>query len=264
MGCPLRAKFNYIDKIGGQQSAAASFGTAVHLALEIYNLKGGDVEAAKDIFLFAWDNPEEFGITPEYYYPRTSYGEYRERGIRFIQQYHENNVWINRDIIGTEHRFCVNLGDHQISGIVDIIETDVGSNVLKIVDLKSGQRPNKSNLGYDIQFTAYMYAATQKEFWCGYDDEKYIGFENGEELYDRFKNHDIVGVWYDLRQPKNQEYAVGPRTAKDVQRLNMAMDQIAKAIEHEVFVPNISGDSCGLCSYHDICPVYTEPDFVKG
>lgn len=135
MSCSLMAKFNYEDQIPQLQNAAASFGTAVHLALELYN-ETQDEQAAIDCFLYAWDNPEEFDITPQFYFPRTSYGDYRERGVKFIREYVESYKWVKRDIIATEHRFCVDIGHHQLSGVVDIIETEVGSKQLKIVDLK--------------------------------------------------------------------------------------------------------------------------------
>jgi CRISPR/Cas system-associated exonuclease Cas4 (RecB family) len=256
MRCPLQAKFNYIDKIPQQQSSAASFGSAVHLALELYN-NTNDLDAAERCFLFAWDYPKEFGLEPEIWNRNTSYGQYRERGIEFIRNYHEENKWVEREILATEHRFCVPFRNHMISGIVDILETPNDSNILKITDLKTGYRPSAHNLSFDVQFTSYMWAATQREFWVGYEPEieKYCGFPNGEELFDRFKNHDIVGVWYDLRKCK--EYEVGPRTEADFNRLHRCLDEIEKAVNLEVFVPNISGESCGLCSYQDICPLYS-------
>jgi CRISPR/Cas system-associated exonuclease Cas4 (RecB family) len=257
MSCSLKAKFNYIDKVPQLQNAAASFGTAVHLALELYN-ETQDLEAAERCFLYAWDNPEEFDISPQYYFPRTSYGDYRERGIKFIRNYVESYKWVKRDIIATEHRFCVDVADgrHQLSGVVDILETEVGSKQLKIVDLKTGVRPNANNLHFDLQFCAYILAAQQKQFWCGYEPEidKYKGFENGEELWEKYKDYEMIGVWYDLRNAK--EYPVGPRTELDYKKLFYCMDAIEKTIELETFIPDISGDSCGICSYQDICPLW--------
>jgi CRISPR/Cas system-associated exonuclease Cas4 (RecB family) len=568
------------------------------MALEIYN-NTKKLEDAEHSFLYAWDNPEEFDIEPKFYFPRTSHEDYRERGLKFIREYHENCKWVEREVIATEHRFCVDIGDHQLSGIVDILETVKGSKQLKVVDLKTGQRPNKTNLGFDIQFcadsetqiltrrgwktyqdvvegedvltynaetdlaewqpalsvnvfdaidqelvsieglshsslttknhrwyvnhtissrgswrkekrvvtsdaltsrdsipcgrrvsnlpdtakydddfvalvgwfwteghvraggslslaqksgsdyediyktleslwgppsecmrngrqslpfpawrvvpaddanrfylnrtaslelyvafedlqdkvlssdfitsltedqlrlfidvsiradghkgptgvrtitqslrsrldafaiacqlagirtslshrklggkgvyadsdiwtlvlkegrsnfipskkkqsivtytgkvwcpttsngtwlarrngtvyftgnSAYTYAVQQKQFWCGYEPEKekYKGFANGEELYEQYKDHEIVGVWYDLRNAK--EYPVGARSQQDYDRMLFCLDQIAKAVELDVYVPDISGDTCGICSYSDICPIYSPPE----
>lgn len=254
MGCSLQHKFKQ-EGHPELQNGAASFGTAVHQALELY-LNDGDLDAALHCFKYMWDNQEEFGISPHFYFPRTSHGYYRERGIQFIKDYADSYKWVEREIIATEHRFCVDVGAHQISGIVDILETERDSQVLKVVDLKSGRRPTNKQLGFDIQFTSYLHAAAQEQFWVGYNDD-YPGMENGDELYQKYKDFEIVGIWYDLREAK--EVSVGPRTEEDMQKLYRCMDMIAKAVELEVYVPDISGNTCGICSYASICPLYTIP-----
>lgn len=258
MGCSLQYKFKK-EGHPDLQNAAASFGTAVHQALELYN-NTQDLDAALYNFRYTWDNPEEFGITPQFYFPRTNYGYYRERGVEFIKNYAESYQWVDRDILATEHRFCVDIGNHQLSGIVDILETEKGSKQLKVVDLKTGQRPNTKKLNFDVQFTAYMWAAQQRQFWCGYEPEidKYPGFDDGEAMYEKYKDYTVVGVWYDLR--KADEYPVGPREPGDYQKLYRCLDMIAHAVEQEAYVPDISGDTCGICSYADICPLYVIPD----
>ena len=260
MRCSLQAKYRYIDGLPDKSNAAASFGSAVHLALELYN-NTKSLEKAEKCFLYAWDNPAEFDIEPEVWPPRTSYGQYRERGIDFIRNYHEANKWIEKEIVATEFRFCVPIGDHTISGIIDIME--VQDDKLKIVDLKTGYRPNSTNLNHDVQFTTYLYAPTQKEFWCGYPEEieKYSGFPNGEEMWEKYKDAEITGIWYDLRNSK--EYHVGERSEEDYAKLYRCIDEIARAIEFEVFVPDISGDSCSLCSYRGACHLYSPSSLAK-
>lgn len=256
MKCPVQARYRYIEKLPDQMNAAAAFGSAVHMALELYN-NTKSLDKTKRTFLDIWDNPEEFDLAIDIWPPRTSFGAYRERGIEFIEKYHEENKWIKKEIVATEHRFCVPIGDHYISGIVDVLEVPEGSKTLKVVDLKTGFRPNSQNLNHDVQFSCYLYAPTHKDFWCGSDQdpEKYKGFPNGEELWERFQDYEFEGVWYDLRNSK--EYNVGPRTQSDYDKLLMCIEQIARAIEFEVFVPDISGDSCGLCSYRDLCPLFS-------
>lgn len=257
MKCSVQARYKYIEAIPDQTNAAATFGSAVHMALELYN-NVQSVDKAKRTFLDIWDSPEEFDLSIDMWPPRTSFGSYRERGIEFIDKYHEENKWVKKDVIATEHKFCVPIGDHHISGIIDVLETPHGSKTLKIVDFKTGYRPNSQGLNHDVQFTTYLYAPTHKDFWCGsdVDPEKYTGFPNGEELWEQFKNYEFEGIWYDLRNSK--EYNVGPRAQGDYDKLLMCIEQIARAIEMEVFVPDISGDSCGLCSYRDLCPLFSD------
>lgn len=260
MKCPLQAKYRYIDGFPEKSNAAASFGSAVHLALELYN-NTFDVDGAVKTFLYVWDHPDEFGLEPEIWPMRTSFGLYRERGEQFIRAYDEENRWVEKDIVATEHRFCVPIGGNLLSGIVDILEIPHRTNELHIVDLKTGSRPNNTNLGLDVQFSSYLWAAKQKEFWCGYEleKEKYSGFENGEELFERVKNYNVIGIWYDLRN--NKQYRVGERTEGDFRRLFHCIDQIGRAMEAEVFVPSISGDACSICSFHETCVAYPSDVF---
>lgn len=593
MKCGLQAKFNYIDQIPQQQNAAASLGSAVHLALENYN-ENGDELAAIELFKDAWDRPAEYGIEPEIWPARTSFGSYREKGIKMLEEYFENYRWSSTATLAQELRFCVPFGKHELSGIVDQLSVDLAAKEIKVIDYKglalsteiptpsgwttiekisvgdqvigsdglpcnvvgksslrhrdcyslifddgttviaddehlwsvdrwdqtlghynnvlstvelldkvfdpvtgrrnlrianaspiklpeadlaidpyilglwlgdgttkaaeitahpddvveyrerlegqgfrlgkpriyssatvpvytihglrsllvsegllrnkhvpdnylrgsldqrldllrglmdsdgsyntqrnqavfvttnnklahavhelvvslgwranvwtgkssgpngfigtqikvsfvpfefnpfhlkrkaelvrmrgttvsrrrlikaiekidpvptqciavdsadhtflctrnmlvthnSGYRPAIEGLHLDIQFTSYIYAASRKEFWTGVPgSDKYVGLPNGAELYEKYKDFDIIGIWLDLRNSKS--YDVGPRGHTDIIRLYRCCDEIERAIEHEVFVPSISGDSCRVCSYKDICPAYVFPE----
>jgi hypothetical protein len=57
-----------------------------------------------------------------------------------------------------------------------------------------------------------------------------------------------------LRQ--NKEINCGRRDDLDFMRLYRCCQEIAKAIDLDVHVPSISGDSCMWCSYTDVCKAY--------
>lgn len=258
MDCSLQARFNYIEKRPQMQNASASFGSCVHDALELYNNTGGDMDAAVERFLFTWANPEEIGVEPEVWSRRVTYQGLRETGVQIITDYHEAVSWSKRELIGAEHKFCVPFGDHFLSGVVDLLE--YVPKKLKIVDYKTNSsQPNIDSLYLNIQFTAYHYASTQPEFWMGFDDGtgKYPGFPNGEELYERFKDTERAAIWFHLR--KGKEINCGPRDDADYMRLYRCCQEIERAIEAGVFVPNISGTTCTFCSYTDICKAYIPP-----
>lgn len=255
MGCPLQARFQYIDKLPSKQSAAATFGKAIHHSLELYN-NGATIENAKAAFVDYWDNPEKFNATPEVWPKFTSYGSYRERGLNTLTAFHESLAWDSREVIATEHEFKVPFGDEFIlHGFVDLIErrkSGKGKDLIRIVDYKTSKKqPNFITLGLDVQFTAYVYAAQMKEFWCGYDNVK--GMVNGEFYWEMFKDIPRRGIWFHLDNYK--EIDAGPREERDFQRLYRACVEIKRAIENEVYVPNISGDTCMYCSYTEPCGI---------
>ena len=257
MRCQQQAAFAYIDNIPDDRvNAAAEYGTAVHLALETFN-NNEDADEALEVFRQAWDSADHQKME---YPPRTSFGQYRDKGVKMVEAYIESRQMAPDDIIATEYRFCVPIGRHELSGIVDALTVD-GDDHLKIVDYKTGYRPNADNLHLDIQFTGYFYAAHRKEFWTGIEgSDKYVGLPNGEELFEKYRDAKKSAVWFDTRNTR--EYDVGPRGTADVVRLYRCLDAIEAAIEAGVFVPNISGDTCKFCSYQDICPVYLSEDQV--
>src|SRR5690349_6129035 len=80
MACPLQAKFQYLDKLPRRQHASATFGSAVHHALQKYN-EGYTIEQAIDEFNYVWDNPELIDSVPDIWAKGTSLSSLRTRGI---------------------------------------------------------------------------------------------------------------------------------------------------------------------------------------
>lgn len=261
MLCPLQARFKEIEKRPSKINAKTTYGTCMHDALEYYNLSG-DIDGTIERFKKTWEKPELLNAVPDWWPKNTTYGDLKKKGIATLESYHKKNTWDKRDIIAAEHRFCVPIGDHLLSGIVDLIEArPFGSgSELTIVDYKTaGKRPYNDDLRLDIQFTVYHYASTQPEFWIGYNDD-YPGMENGLQLYYEFLNSPRKVVWYHLMD--NKEINAGLRDDDDYGRLYRCVEEIARAVEKDVYVPNISGSSCIWCDYVDICPVQI-PSYVE-
>lgn len=255
MKCSLQAKYQYVDHIDRWSTgSSAHFGSAVHSGLETFH-KGSTEKQAIEEFNRYFDE-----IDPDYYNKRTSYTKFKDEGPRMIHEYIDSFKWSTHITLAAEKKFMVPFGDHVLSGIIDHLYTDKTMSKLFISDLKTGTRPNFDTLHLDVQFTAYDWATRQREFWVGAESDdpnwpdKYAGFENGEELFEAFKDVPRVNIWYDLR--KNQAIDVGGRQDFDFARLYRVCEQIDLAVEKEVFVPTINTDTCLWCPYQDICPIY--------
>lgn len=255
MGCPLQAKFK--DTLDRPQkiNAKTSFGTIIHDALEYYN-NTGDYGGAVARFHKTWENPNLLNAQIDWWPKGVTYGTLKKKGEEILESYHKKAVWDKRDIIASEHKFCVPIGDHLLSGIVDLIEArPLGKHTeLTIVDFKTASRkPFGDDLKLDIQFTVYWYASLQPEFWMGFDNDKYQGMDDGEALYEEFLNSPRKVIWHHLWD--NKEMNAGPRDDEDFMRLYRCVDAVADAIQKDVYVPNISGSTCIWCDYTDVCPV---------
>lgn len=254
MTCPLQAKFQYEDNLPRQQNAKASFGTCIHKALETYN-KTNDYDLAIEEFKDYWKNPGKLGVDPDYWPKRTTYSGLRERGLEILKQYHDKNLWLTREVIVAEHPFCVPIGDHELSGVVDCLELTKAGNgrrTLRVIDYKTNsKKPGLDMLRYNIQFTVYAYASSQIEFWTGVPDTKYVPIENGAALFESFRSVTRKPIWYHLWT--NQEIDAGPRDDGDYERLYRLLDQIEKAVTLGAYIPTINEESCTFCSFTDQC-----------
>ncbi len=248
ISCPKQMHFKDILKIPEGQHAKTTYGTCIHDALETYN-SDGDIKASIERFKETWENPSLLNAEITVWPPKTTWGELKMRGVQALEIFHENSKWETRTILATEHKFVVPFGDHVLSGIVDSLETmgpEKKPKELRVIDYKTSYKtPTHMELRFDIQFSIYLYASQQAEFWEGIKD--------GEEHFERLSGTQRRGVWYSLWNHKMTD--VGVRTEEDMMRLYRVLLEIEKAVENEVYVPNLTGESCMWCSYTDYCAV---------
>lgn len=256
MKCALMGRFKYVDRLPSKKTSRMTFGICVHSALEHYNITG-NVETAVEIFLDLWDNPEKANAVPEIWPKGTTYGGFREKGIDLIRDYHAKQGWESREIVAQEHKFLVPIGEHELQGVVDLLElrkSGRGKNTLRIVDYKTGSKqPFKNTLRLNTQFTAYDYASRQPEFWLGNGPGYPPIAPNAEDLWEKHKDSPRRGIYFHLLGSK--EIDAGERDDQDFMRLYRVICEIAKAVEHEVYVPTLSADSCVFCDYTEPCGV---------
>lgn len=255
--CPLQAHFAYDLKLPVEGSnAKAVFGSCIHQALDGYN-RTGDLDQALALFNDLWENPEKVGAPVHtLIWPRqTSYGSLKDRGNAVLRDTAERIRLEKRVVIASEHEFLVPFGRHELHGFVDLMEvrqTGRGKNIVKVVDWKTNARqPNFADLYLDIQFTVYMYASLQPEFWFGNGPE-FPPVENADWVYEMYFNLPRRAIWYQLWTQK--EIDAGPRDDEDYFRLYRLCDSIQRATEAEVWVPKI-GDACTFCDFKEPCGI---------
>lgn len=253
MGCPLQAKFRYVDKLTDDRvNASASFGNCVHSALQNYN-KNDSIEDALAYFIHVWEHPDIIGATPTEWSKNTNYASLRDRGIKMLKEYHDKCRWQKRRVIATEHEFLVPFGDFYLYGYVDLVELKLGSTgeqELRVVDYKTNKKqPYINALQWNTQFTVYSYAAAQPEFYIGTLDTPPVA--DGERVWYEVEDLQPLPIWYHLETSK--EIFAGPRGDDDFMRLHRVVTEIQKAQDRSVYVPNVSGDTCTFCPYKEPC-----------
>jgi hypothetical protein len=219
-----------------------------------YYHKTGNAKDALAIFEDVWADPDKIGAGIETWPPGTSFNAFRTRGVTLVRSYTDSFDWGKREVLASEHKFLVPFGEHQLKGIVDLVDvrtSGTGTKMLRIVDLKTaGTAPNRNLLSLNIQFTIYLYASYQPEFWEGDPTVGLDGIHGGALTYERVQELPRRGIWWHLRGPK--EIDAGGRVQADYDRLYRLCEQVSRAIENEVFVPRI-GEGCNWCPYTEPC-----------
>lgn len=255
MRCSLHAKYRYEDKLPTRQNAKASFGTIIHHSLQYYYESRGDIEGAIARFKGNWANPERLHVEPDYWPKGTNFNTLMAKGLEVLAAVHEKAKWNKIDVIGTEIPFLVPFGVHELTGYVDLLtieKSGTGKQMLCIYDHKTnGRKPATAELTLDVQFTAYVFATFQKEFWMGGMDPEFPGIENGEWYWETVASMlERRALWHHLYTA--QVIDAGPRATIDFERMYRVCCEIEHAVNLGVAVPTI-GESCQWCDYQEPC-----------
>ena len=247
MGCQLQGKYHYVDMIPDDSAhIKAVFGTCVHEALDWYE-RGSSVEEASSRFLLTWETPTLITSEPNKFSARgLTYAGLRQKGVEIIEEHHEKiNTTHDRQLVGSEIPFMLPFGSHIIRGhidLIDIMPNMKGVPTLRVIDHKSSsRRPTKIQLALDIQFTSYLYAVQQKQFWDDFSPE----------LWETVKDMPKVGIWNHLMT--GDEIDAGKRGEADFNRMLRLADSIKLSVDREVYVPTIDHEVCGFCAYKEQC-----------
>lgn len=256
MTCAMQAHLKYDLRIPAEKSnAKAVFGTCIHAALEHYN-QYGNVDQAVALFKDLWQNPEKVGAPAEtFWWPKmTSFGGLKERGVALLRTFHDQCEWDKREIIATEHPFLVPFGAYELTGYVDLLEvrrSGRGEDILRVCDYKtSSRRPNMAELALDVQFTVYMWAVEQDEFWFGHGNADFPAVPNAAWVREMTRDLRTRAIWIHLWDHK--EIDAGPRVDTDFLRLYRVCQEIEKADAAGIHVPRI-GDPCVFCDFREPC-----------
>lgn len=226
--CPLKYKFQYIDKIKTPKSKEAVFGTLIHSTLNFIHtpaILAPSMEQALDHFSKNW-NEDVFENELE---ERSAFSQ----GVEIIRRYYNDNDIAKINIVALESSFQIKLGDHVVNGIIDRIDrTEDG---YEIIDYKTAKKmPSQEKVNNDVQLTIYLQA-----FLDRYPEER--------------KN--LKNLKVSLYFVKHGAKLTSTRTEEDLKNIeNKFLEVIAKIGESE-FQP-IVNPLCDWCDFQHLCPMW--------
>lgn len=230
--CPLKYKFQEIDKIRTPKSKEAVFGSTLHDTMKFIHTPGilsPTLDQAMEHFSNAW-NPAVFENPDE---ERAAFTQ----GVKIIQDYYKKNNPADFNIINLESRFQIELPgvdeNHIISGIIDRIDrTEDG---YEIIDYKTTRKmPTQDRVENDAQLSVYLNA-----FLSYYPKEK--------DNLDKIK----VSLYF----LKHGVKLSATRTKEQLESSQKQFLETIANIKEGKFEPQIS-PLCDWCGYQSQCPMW--------
>lgn len=248
--CPLKYKFQEIDRIKVPKSKEAVFGSTIHSTMKFIHAPGilsPTLDQAMEHFGNSW-NPTVFASEDE---ERAAFTQ----GIKMIREYYLKNNPANFNVVDLETRFQIEIAPiksakdavsaegegfngvkpetHIISGIIDRI--DKIEDGYEIIDYKTTKKmPSQEKVDNDLQLSVYLNA-----FLSRYPKEA--------ENLDKIK----VSLYY----LKHGVKLSSVRTAKQLEESRQLFLDTIKIIEGGKFEPVVS-PLCGWCGYQNRCPMW--------
>lgn len=235
LGCPLKYRFQYIDKIPRPwRVASMAFGTSVHAAVEWFHkerLAGRTADTAEVLKVFDADWYAQ-NVEPLVFSERESKDSLAEKGRAMLQLYVES---VNGTIpVAVEQPFELDLADPEtgelldvrIRGIIDLVEADQ-----TLVDLKTaGRTLEQGGLERHLQLSTYALAFL---------------LQHGEIPKLR------LDMLLKTAKPRLERHPT-TRSVEDLGWTARLIREVSLAIETEHFFPNPSW-RCTECEYFAHC-----------
>lgn len=223
--CPLKYKYQEIDRIKIPKNIESIFGGSVHSALK-YMFERSPLyptfDQVIDFFRNLWDKNK-----PDEYY---------KDGISILERFYKHNQPWNFNVVDLESRFEVDLENHTLAGIIDRI--DKNEDVYEIIDYKTSRKmPSQSSIDNDFQMSIYHLGLTKR--WPHLDPSKiklsFYFLKHGEKI----------------STSRNQEQL--ENTKKIILK---TIDDINERIKDNYNFPPLPSGLCDWCGYRQMCPMW--------
>lgn len=227
--CPLKYKWQYIDRIKVPPTQDLFFGSLIHSILE-YALKNSQtiqpIDKLIEYYTYRWN--------PAVFKDEVSAKEYFDSGMEMLKTFHSSYKPGLTTILNIEKFFEIPWQGHVIVGKIDRIDR-LPTGELEIIDYKTNKKlPGEDDFKFDLQLPLYHWAA--KIIWNDADKIKL--------------------TLYFLRYNKK----LTPDNLKSLDQLQKYILDTISAIQSSRFKAKPSA-LCGWCEYLSRCP--DRQDYLK-
>src|SRR3989344_2542279 len=191
--CPLKYKYQNIDKIKAPKNIDALFGSSIHNSLKFMFQRGPlypTLDQIIDFFRTVWEQ-KKLPMDAEALDSSAETVYYKE-GISLLEKFYKNNPPWNYNVVDMESRFEFEIDDpktgekHTLSGIMDRIDKNADGG-FEIIDYKTKRKiPGQKEIDNDLQMSIYQLGLVKK--WPHIDASKiklsFYFLKHGEKIKD--------------------------------------------------------------------------------
>jgi len=235
--CPLKFKFEYIDKIPAPKSKEALFGTLVHNALKMMHEPGLLIPTEEEILKFIANN-----WNPSIYESEQESSLAFAQAIKMMKDYYAKNYPAQFNVVALETSFEVpveaNNETHLITGKIDRIDK-TADGLFEVIDYKTTKKmPSQADVEKDLQLSLY-----------------HLGLINRWPNIQK-KNRPVKVSLYFLKHGEKLSSMRQPEQLEVVKEGAIkTIEEISKAKKDDKFSP-LPNQLCDWCAYQKHCPFF--------
>ena len=246
--CPLKYKFQVVEKIKVPKLKEAVFGNKIHKTLQFFHSQSPLSPTLDELLNYLKENwpasPDASRGGDSSVFSEDEDLIYFSEAVKLIKGYYEYFQKIKEKfiVLGTETRFEVLLENPKnkdekclLAGIVDRIDKTSDGNI-EIIDYKTTKKlPAQEDVNNSLQMSLYC-----------------LGIIN---RWPQFIQNGIENIKLSFYYLKHQEKITTHRTKEQLDRLREYIWNILSEIEKSEFQPKPSA-LCDWCGYKKICPMW--------
>ncbi len=250
--CPLKFKFQQIDKIRVPKNIEMAFGSAIHASLKYMFERTPLYPTLDEVIDFFYDKWEKQSESFKDESSQERKKAYREEGVSLLKNFYKKNQPWNFNTIELESFFSVELDDpktkekHILTGVIDRMDKNPEDDSYEIIDYKTAKRmPSQAAVDEDLQMSIY-----------------HLG------LIKRWPHLSPRKIKLSLYFLKHGEKISTTRSAKELEETTRSIlnsiEEIEGRIADNYNFPPLPSALCDWCGYKEMCPMwkhlYKSPD----
>jgi len=247
--CPLKYKYQYIEKRPTKPSLYLDFGSTIHNTLRDYHRDFDPKKASLEDLMATYDR----NWIATAYKDKEEEERYREEGRRILEAYYEQAKVDPNQILYLEEFFRVKVGDYELVGKIDRVDR-LPDGGWEIIDYKTSRKiKDESELESPLHPTEVQETLQLDIYYIACQ-------ENWRREPKKLSIYYLAAQENGQYRPRKVSVSRSAGEAQRIKALKKAIHNIAQGIQKEDFSPK-TGPLCGWCDYKETCPEFKElPD----